>query len=406
MRADDFVSLAFGDMLDVRQLNGAISMIKHLKLYTPGPGDVEEDVLEAMAQPVLRHYGPEWMEIYNELQMLLRQIFRTQNDLFIVPGPASALMDMAIGSLLATGQKIIVGDNGFFGDRLRAIAAAYGLTIVPFTAPLGKPLEPEMLRQLLREHPDARAVALVHHETATTVMNPLRQLAAVVREAGRVMVVDAVSSLGGVELPVDEWGIDVCVTASNKCLEALPGIGMVSVSPRAWELVDSQPGMEHGWYLNLRTWRKYAQEWGTWHPSPVTLPVNTILGARASLRRIVSSGLEAHFAKYAHASRAVRTGLRNVGFEMLVPDDYAAPIVTAVKARSEFTVGELSKWLADERGIAIGGGLNELAGKIFRVGHLGKAASREYLIDFLFAVEEFLRHKGLDAAVGASLIGF
>lgn len=380
-------------------------MNRHFKLFTPGPGDVDDDVLEAAARPMLRHYGPEWMGIYSELQTLLKQVFGTQNNLFLVPGAASALHDMAIGSLLATGQKIIVGHNGFFGERLVAIAEAYGLTVVPLAAPLGQPLDPDELRRLLRENPDARAVALVHHETATTVVNPLRALAEAVREAGRVIVVDAVSSLGGIELPVDEWGIDVCVTASNKCLEALPGVGFVSVGPRAWELVDSQPGLGHGWYLDLKTWRHYAREWGSWHPTPVTMPVNILLGVLARLRKIVEGGLEEHLAKYVRASRIVRTGLRNAGFEMFVPDEYAAPIVTAVKARPEFEVAELSGWLENERGLVVGGALGELAGKIFRVGHLGKAATREYLLDFLVAVEEFLRYKGVRVPLGATLVG-
>ena len=380
-------------------------MNRHFKLFTPGPGDVDEDVLAAAARPMLRHYGPGWMEIYNELVNLLRQVFKTRNDLFMVPGPASALHDMAIGSLLASGQKIIVGHNGFFGERLVAIAEAYGLTVVPFAAPLGQPLDPDELRRRLRENPEARAVALVHHETATTVVNPLRALAEAVREAGRVIVVDAVSSLGGIELPVDEWGIDVCVTASNKCLEALPGVGFVSVGPRAWELVDSQPGLGHGWYLNLKTWRHYAREWASWHPTPVTMPVNILLGVLARLRKIVEGGLEEHLAKYIRASRIVRTGLRNAGFEMFVPDEYAAPIVTAVKVRPEFGVAEFSQWLEEERGLVIGGALGELAGKIFRVGHLGKAATREYLLDFLVAVEEFLRYKGVRVPLGATLVG-
>lgn len=380
-------------------------MTAHTKLFTPGPGDVDDDVLAAMGRPIERHFGPEWMEIYRELLTLLRQVFKTQNDLFVVPGPASALHDMAIGSLLPTGQEIIVGHNGFFGERLVAIAEGYGLTVVPFAAPLGRPLEPEVLRRLLAGHPEARVVALVHHETATTVVNPLHELAALVREADRVIVVDAVSSLGGMELPVDDWGIDVCVTATNKCLEALPGVGFVSVGPRAWELVNSHPGRGHGWYLNFRTWRWFAQEWGSWHPGPVTVPVNIIFGVLASLRKIVDIGLEAHIAKYARASQIVRTGLRSLGFEMFVPDEYAAPIVTAVKARPEFEVAEFSRWLEKERGLAIGGGLGELAGKIFRVGHLGKAATREYLMDFLFAVEEFLRQKNVRVPVGASLAG-
>jgi alanine-glyoxylate transaminase / serine-glyoxylate transaminase / serine-pyruvate transaminase len=380
-------------------------MNSHKKLFIPGPGDVEEDVLEAAARPILRHYGSEWLGIYNELQALLKQLFRTQNDMFLVPGAASALHDMAIGSLLRTGQKIIVGRNGFFGDRLIEIAEAYGLDVVSFAAPLGRPLDPDELRRLLHAHPDARVVALVHHETATAVMNPLRALAGEVRRAGRVIVVDAVSSLGGVELPVDKWEIDVCVTASGKCLEALAGMGFISVGPRAWELVDSNPGRGHGWYLGLETWRRYAREWGSWHPTPVTVPFNILMGVLLRLRQILEAGLEKQFDKYSRASRAVRTGLRNVGFEMFVPDEYASPIVTAVKARPEFEVAELSQWLERERGLAIGGGLGELAGKIFRVGHLGKAAGREYLLDLLVSVEEFLRQKGIRVPIGAALIG-
>lgn len=381
-------------------------MLRHLKLFTPGPGDVDEEVLEAMAQPVLRHYGPEWMEIYNETLQLLRQFFNTKNDLFIVPGPASACLDMAIGSLVGSGQKVVIGSNGFFGDRLLDIAHGYAAEVVPFTAPPGQALDPEILRRLLDQHPEAQVVALVHHETGTTVLNPLRELASVVQEAGRVLVVDTVSSMGGMEINVDGWGVDVCVTAANKCLEALPGIGFISVSPRAWEVVERQPGAGHGWYLNLNVWRKYAREWGSWHPSPVTLPVNTILAARASMRRIVAAGLPRHFARYRHASQIVRNGLEAVGFEMFVPVAQAAPIVTAVKRRPEFEVSELSKWLAEQRGMAIGGGLGELSGKIFRIGHLGKAAEREYLFDFLLAVEEFLRYKGLAVPTGAALAGY
>jgi alanine-glyoxylate transaminase/serine-glyoxylate transaminase/serine-pyruvate transaminase len=380
-------------------------MTQHVKLFTPGPGDVDEEVLLAMAQPVLRHYGPEWMEIFNETILLLKQLFKTQNDLFIVPGPASALLDMAIGSLVKTGEKMIVGCNGFFGERLKDIAGGYGITIVPFTAPLGKPLEAEILRKLLRENPEVNVVALVHHETGTTVLNPLRELAKEVHEAGKVMIVDTVASLGGVDVAVDEWAIDVCVTAANKCLEALPGIGFISISRHAWDLVDRQPEMGHGWYLNLKTWRKYAQEWGAWHPTPVTLPVNNILAVQTSMHKIMQRGLPAHFARYTNASRVVRLGLVNLGFEMFVPEAYASPVVTGVRARPEFQVSEFSQWLVDQRGVAIGGGLGELAGKIFRVGHLGKAAEREYLVDFLFAVEEFLRYKGFKVAVGASLVG-
>jgi alanine-glyoxylate transaminase/serine-glyoxylate transaminase/serine-pyruvate transaminase len=379
-------------------------MSKHTKLFTPGPGDVEEDVLAALAAPVIRHYGPEWMAIYNETQELLRLFFKTKkNDIYFVPGPASASLDMAIGSLIPSGGKIIAGTNGFFGDRFTEMAQCYGIEAVPFSAPLGQPLDPEALRGLLKTHPDASLVAIVHHETGTTVLNPLRELAAVVKEAGRMLLVDAVSSLGAVEVDVDGWGIDICVTAANKCLESVPGMGFMSISPRAWRAVDSHPGTGHGWYLNLRTWRKCIQDWGDWHPSPVTTSVNTTLAVLTSMRRIAAGGLEAHYAKYARASQAIRGGLEALGFEMFVPAEYASTVVNGVKKRPEFEVSEMIHWLAENRSIAISGAFGELEGRIFRVGNLGKAAERDYLIDLLFSIEEFLRYKGIPVPTGAGL---
>jgi alanine-glyoxylate transaminase/serine-glyoxylate transaminase/serine-pyruvate transaminase len=380
-------------------------LTRHVKLFTPGPGDVDDEVLSALAQPVIRHYGPEWMEIYEELLTLLREVFRTQNSLFVVPGPASALMDMAVGSLVPSGGKIIVGTNGFFGDRIVDIARGYNADVIPFVAAHDQPLDPARLRQIMKDHPEAQVVSFVHHETSTTVMNPLKELAAAVRDAGKIVVVDTVSSMGGVEIDVDGWGVDVCVTGPNKCLESVPGVGFISVSERAWDLIDRSPAAGHGWYLDLRTWRKYEKEWGSWHPSPVTLPVNIILGVLTSLRKIAARGLPAHFARFSRASRAMRTGLQNVGFEMYVEDEFASPIVTGVRARPEFEVADLMKWLAEERGMAIGGGLGPLKGKIFRVGHLGQAAEREYLLDFLYAIEEFLRLRGFETPVGAAVSG-
>jgi len=377
---------------------------KPYKLFIPGPVSVDDDVLDAMSQPVMRHYGPEWMDVYNETTSLLKQVFQTQNDIFLVPGPGTAGLDMAMGSLLANGQKVIVCRNGFFGERLATVAEANGLQVVHVAAPAGLPIAPDDLRKALREHPDAPVVAAIHHETTTTVMNPVSELALAVREAGRVFVVDAVSSLGGVDVPVDAWGIDVCVTAANKCLECPPGLAIVSVSPRAWEMVNSHESTHHGWYLNLKTWRWYADNWGDWHPSPVTMPTNNIVALRTSLRKILAVGLPEHFAKHARACRAVRAGLRNMGFQLFLPDEFASPLVTAVLPRPEFTAHDLQTWLAQERGLYIGGGIGELSGKILRIGHIGQATSRDYVMDLLFAIEEYLRLKGIDVPVGASLI--
>lgn len=379
-------------------------MNSHIKLFTPGPGDVDDDVLAALALPVMRHYGPDWMPVHVEMDELLHKLFKTKNDMYMIPGPASAVLDMAIGSVVAPGKKIIVGTNGFFGDRLMDISKAHNLDIVPFTAAWGKPLEPDVLRALLKENPDTVAFAMVHHETSTTVLNPLKELASIANQAGVVTIVDTVSSLAGVDVPVDDWGIDICVCGANKCMEAAPGIGFISVSPHAWEVIDNH-GSSGSWYLDLKLWRKYFQEWGVWHPSPVTLPTNVILAARVGIQKIFERGTEAHCARYSRASKAMRTGLTSLGFEMFVPEAYASPIATAVKARPEFTLDELTKWLMAEHQIAIGAGLGELSGKIIRVGHLGKAAEREYLMEFLFAMEEFLRSKNIPVQSGGWVSG-
>jgi len=379
-------------------------MTQHIKLFTPGPGDVDDDVLDALSLPVMRHYGPDWMPVHVEMDELLHRLFQTKNDMYVVPGPASAVLDMAIGSVVAPGKKIIIGTNGFFGDRLVEISQAHRLEIIPFKAAWGKPLDPNLLESLIKENPDTVAFAMVHHETSTTVLNPLKDLMAVARKAGLVTIVDTVSSLAGVDIPVDDWGIDICVCGANKCIEAAPGIGFISVSPHAWTVIDSHdsPGC---WYLDLKLWRHYIQEWGAWHPSPVTLPTNIILAARTAIKKIFERGVEAHYARYATASRSMRKGLTNLGFEMLVPEAYASPIATAVKARPEFTLDELTKWLMDEHQIAIGGGLGELTGKVIRVGHLGKAAEREYMLQFLFSVEEFLRMKKIPVQPGGGVAG-
>ena len=369
-------------------------MERNCKLFIPGPCDVDDDVLDAMRHPVLRSYGARWMPVYNETLELLQQVFQTRNDILIVPGPGSAGLDMALGSMMANGEKVIVAHNGFFGERLALIAECNGLNVVRIGAPVGQIVDPDDLRKALAAHPDAQVVALVHHETTTTVLNPLRELAAAVRAAGRVLVVDAVSSLAGTELPVDAWGIDVCVTASNKCLEAPPGLAILSVGPRAWDLVNRHAQTHHGWYLDLRTWRWYAENWGHWHPAPITMPTGNILALRTSLLKIAKVGLNAHIAKHAHASRFVRTKMKEWDFELPVADAYAAPTATAVRPRPEFTAAEIIQWLEAERGICIAGGIGEWAGKIFRVGHLGKATTEAYLAEFSSAMADFLKHKG------------
>jgi alanine-glyoxylate transaminase/serine-glyoxylate transaminase/serine-pyruvate transaminase len=373
-------------------------------LLIPGPVDVDDEVLAIMGAPVVQHYGKEWAANYHEIIKLCKELFCTENDLFIMTGPGSAATETAIGSLLLPGERLMVLSNGFFGERLSLIARAHGLEAVVVEAPLGQPIAAKAVIEKLAQGPKVQAIAMVHHETSTGVINPVQEIAELARRNDLPLIVDAISSMGGVALAVDEWGIDLCVTSSNKCLECPPGLAPISVSERAWQIMDSKD-TRPGWYLNLRTWKEYAAKWESWHPYPTTVPGNSVLALHASLVRIMEEGLEKRYAHYARIAQAVRTGLQALGFEMFVRDEYASPLTTAVRSHGELPADELQKFLREEHGIFIGGGIGPLEGQIFRVGHMGASASWAGTLTFLFAVEDCMRRRGLKVAPGRSLEG-
>jgi alanine-glyoxylate transaminase/serine-glyoxylate transaminase/serine-pyruvate transaminase len=360
----------------------------------PGPVDVEDDVLAARAEPTLPHYGEAWLEIYLETIDHLKTVFDTQNDLFLMAGPGSAALDAALGSLAQTGEKVLVAHNGFFGQRLGTIARAYGLELCDVQASLGQPLEPEAIRRELAAHPDIHAVVAVHLETSTGVLNPVQEIAAVAREFDVPLILDAVSSLGGVSLPVDDWGIDICVTVANKCLGCPPGLAPISVSQRAWEQMERKGQRAHGWYLDLQVWKDYALRWASWHPYPTTLPTNNIIALRTSLRCIMERGLEAHYARFVRAAEAVRSGLGEMGFELYTDPAHTSPLISAMYGSPGMDIAAYRHYLLSEHQTMISGGLEELRGKIFRVGHIGRAASDEYVARFLEGTRAYLQLSG------------
>lgn len=365
-----------------------------MRLMIPGPVDAEDEILAALAEPTRPHYGKEWLEIYDEVIDGLKQVFQTRGDLFLMPGPGTAGLEAALGSMLRTGEKVLVPRNGFFGHRLGTVAEGYGLEVCRVDAPQGEPLDPEAIREALRHSPDIQALAVVHLETSTGVLNPLAEIAAVAREQEVPLIVDAVSSMGGVPLPVDELGIGVCVTVANKCLACPPGVAPISVSEEAWRQMDARANRAHGWYLDLATWRHYADHWGDWHPYPTTMPTNVVVALQTSLRRILGGGLEAYYERHRSAARRVRSVMGPLGFKPVTPEAHTSPLITALYGPPGMDVEDLRAYLVAEWQIMIAGGLEDLSGKIVRVGHMGKAATSDYVERLLDGVEAYLRLKG------------
>jgi alanine-glyoxylate transaminase/serine-glyoxylate transaminase/serine-pyruvate transaminase len=362
----------------------------------PGPVSVEDDVLHEMAQPVRPHYGADWTEVYDETRDLLKQVIRTRGDVHILVGSGTAALDAGIGSLTSTGEVAIVGVNGFFGDRLVEICESYGLQVVPVHAPLGEQLNPQAFGEALGRHPEAALVTLVHLETATAVLNPLQEVAQVARRHSVPVVVDAVSSLAGAPLEMDEWGIDIVASATQKGLGAPPGLGPIAISSRAWEIMDSKPDRRHGWYLNLQTWRRFATDWGAWHPHPITMATNNVMALRASLQKLLAEGLEARIARYTQLALRLRGGVRRLGLQPLTPDSELAPVLTAVYGPEGVRSSEIVKYLREEHGLRISGGLGEgLADRVFRVGHMGPRVNEQDIDLVLSGLEGFLQRRGI-----------
>ena len=377
------------------------------KLMIPGPIELEPEVLGEMGRPLHMHYGREWAEFYYETVELMKQVMLAERArVFLVPGPGTAALEMAISNVIGDGTtKILVATNGFFGERLQQIARAYTPpeNVIVVEAPWGQALDPQQIEDALRRNREIRAVAMTHCETSTGVLNPLREIAEVCRAHGAILIVDAVSSLGGIELRFDDWGLGICATATQKCLECPPGLAPIAVSEEAWEVAQST--RSPGWFLNFNTWDWYAKEWGSWHPYPTTMPSNLLRALHFSLRKILEEGLEARWERHKRLARFFRQGLRNLGFQLAADEAVASPTVTAAFAPEGASASDLMRFLKKEFSIAIGGGIAHWAGQAIRVGHMGPTARLDALLPVLYGLEGALRAAGLDIAPGQSLRG-
>jgi len=360
--------------------------MQRLRLMIPGPVEVAPEVLASMAEPLVAHYGKEWTAFYKETIGLLRKIFRTDGDVFLFPGSGSAGLDMALGSTLFPAGKVLIPQNGFFGERLEEIARTYTSNVRAIKFPTGQPIDLEVIKGFLQEE-DFDAVACVHCETSTGVLNPIRELAELCQRYDVLFMMDAVSSLAIEPLEMDAWGIGICISASQKGLESPPGLGLVAVGKAAWKWINQVESP--GWYLNLKVWKEYEKKWGNWHPHPVTHAVNNVRALRVGVERILEERLENRFQRHRETTAQLRQGLRNLGLEPYVPDEFASHGVTAVIG-PEGKVEELLAYMRQQHKLLLAGSLGELKGKVFRIGHMGPGATSEAVETVLSALDKAL----------------
>jgi len=358
-----------------------------LKLMIPGPVSVERHVLDKMSLPLVPHYGSEWAEFYHETISLFGRVQQTNGRIFLLVGSGSAGLDAAIGTASAVLPKILVLKNGHFGERLEEIARAYADIVSTLSFPFDVPIDPARVDDTLNHQP-ADLVLVTHCETSSGILNPIRELADACRRNNALLLVDAISSLGIEPLPMDEWGIALCVSASQKGLGAPPGLATVAISRAAWDRI--RLGDSKGWYLNLTVWDRYERERTEWHPHPVTHAVGNVRALRAALQDVLHEGLPETYARHREVAAFLRRGLEDLGCVPAIPSDFASHGVTSVRSPCD-KVETLLDCLRDNFGILVTGGLGMWKGKIFRIGHMGPAATLESINSLLPALGRALK---------------
>lgn len=347
-----------------------------LNLRIPGPTPLPAEVREALAQPMIGHRSLAFREIHGEVMAGLQEMLRTKNDVFVLTASGTGGMEAAVVNTLSPGDKVLSVSSGNFGERFRTIARVYGAEIVPLDFEWGKAADPEAIGAALARHPDVKAVLVTHNETSTGVTNPLKEIAAVVKTSplqggqrgiGRspLLLVDAISSAGCVELETDAWNIDVLVTGSQKGWMIPPGLAFVAFSDAAWA-AHEQAKMPR-FYFDLGVARKKLPAKQT----PWTPAINLFYGLAVALHLMREEGLENIWARHRGIAEYTRERVREMGLELLADPQFASNTVTAIRAPAGLDVDEMRRRLEQQHRVILAGGQGPLKGHIFRIGHLG-----------------------------------
>ena len=371
-------------------------------LLGPGPSLVHPRVLRAMSTPLLGHLDPQFLAIMNEVQAQLRTVYQTANPFTIaVSGTGSAGMEAALVNLIEPGDAVIVGVNGVFGGRMADIVERCGGTAVRIETPWGRVFDPQQIEDALKRAGRVKAVALVQAETSTGAHQPLNGIGALCHRYGALLIVDAVTSLGGVPVELDTWEIDACYSATQKCLSCPPGLSPLSLSSRSLEVLKNRKGKVQSWYLDLSMIAEYwAEGKRAYHH---TAPISMIYALREALRLVLEEGLDARFARHRRNSAALLVGLAIFGCMPQAQDGHRLPTLNCVTVPNGVDEAVIRKSLLAEFGIEIGGGLGPLAGKVWRIGLMGESSRQEHVMALLSALEQLVSRHGGRATSGAAM---
>ena len=334
-------------------------------LRIPGPTPVPDEVLQAMTKQMINHRGPEFGQIINGITDKLKQLFQTKNDVFILTSSGTGGLEAAIVNTLSPSDKVLSVSIGVFGDRFTSIAQQFGAEVTPLQFEWGKAADVDAIRKALQAEPGFKAVLVTHNETSTGVTNDLAAISSVIKEFDKLLLVDAISSLGSIDLPVDEWHCDVAVTGSQKGWMAPPGLAMVSVSQEAWQAHANAKMPRFYWdFSRAKSYLERAQ-------TPWTPGITTIFALATSLDMMMKEGIPNIFARHAQMGNAAREGVKSLGLSLFAEESCASNTVTAISATDGLDANKLRKILREEHQVVLGGGQQSLDGKIFRIGHLG-----------------------------------
>lgn len=355
----------------------------------PGPSGVAPEVLEALSRPLVGHLDPAFLAMLDEVSERLRAVFQTSNRVtFAVSGTGSAGMEAALVNVLEPGDTAIVCVNGVFGGRMADVAARAGAEVVRVEAPWGEIIRAEDVRAALGSHPNAKVVALVHAETSTGVAQPIDGIAAVVRYHRALLVLDTVTSLAGMPVSVDEWGVDVCYSGTQKCLSVPPGLAPITFSDRAIEAVRARREPVQSWYLDVTMLERY---WGADRVYHHTAPVSMLTALHAGLGLVQSEGLEARWQRHAETSARLTKELEARGFAYVAAEGQRLPMLHCVRVPEGVDEARARRRLLDDFGIEVGGGLGPFAGACWRIGLMGYTCSERNVLTLAAALDGVLR---------------